>query len=123
MRNFNPEVHRANIRKVDRMPESEWTMVERKLRNSPSNFIPCTKNACNSKIHNAHRCWWIHPDLRPNIQKSTEPRIGSDIDNSNQKMSKELKPPLSDFRSLMKRHHDFILLQISNEDNAELNFH
>ena len=68
MRNFNPEFHRANIREVDRMPESEWTIIERKLRNSSSNFIPCNKKARNSKIHYAHRCWWIHPDLRPNIQ-------------------------------------------------------
>ena len=65
----------------------------------------------------------IHPDLRLNFQKSTEPRIGSDIDSSNQNLSKEIRPPLSDFRSLMKCHHDFVLLQISNKDNAKIQFY
>ena len=29
MRNFNPEVYRDNIRRVNRLPESEWTKAEK----------------------------------------------------------------------------------------------
>ena len=77
MRNFNPEVHRENIRKVDRVPESEWTMVQRKRKYSSSKFIPCNKYACNSICHNTDQCWWLNPHLRPNISISIEPTKGS----------------------------------------------
>ena len=53
-----------------------------------------------SKIHNAVRCWWLHPDL--------------------QKVDKDIKPPVSDYRFLMKYNHDFISQQVSNEYNAEI---
>ena len=99
MRKFNPEVHRDNIRKVDRVPESEWTMVQRKLEHSSSNFIPCNKNSCKSRIHNAARCWWTHPELRSNILNSSCRKKGSEIEKINQKMDKGLIPSVSAYRS------------------------
>ena len=53
MGSFNLEVHHDNIRKADRVPEFEWTKVQRKLKYSSFNFIACNKNACNSKTYNA----------------------------------------------------------------------
>ena len=97
MRNFNPKVHRENIRNVDRVPKSEWTMVQRKKKNQSSlSIIPGNKYACNSKCHNEDRCWWLHPHLRPINQISTSLKNGSDIKIFNLKLYKGKKPPISD---------------------------
>ena len=43
MINFNSEVHRATIRKVDREPESKLTMVQSKKKKSSLSIIQCNK--------------------------------------------------------------------------------
>ena len=92
------------------MPESEWTMIQRKCQYSSLNFIPCNKNACNSKVHNAARCWWIHPELRPNILNSSGPKQGSEIEIIKHIVDKGEMPLVSEYRSLMKCHHYFAIL-------------
>jgi hypothetical protein len=124
MRNFNPEVHRDNIRKVENVPESEWTMVKRQKKNQSSlSIITCTKYACNSKFHNEERCWWLHPHLRPNSKISSVPKTGSDIENNILTLNKVKTNHVSDQISLMKSHHDFILSKISIETNSEIRIH
>ena len=124
MRNFNPEVHRDNIRKVDIVPKSEWTMVKRQKKNQSSlSIIPCNKYACNSKCHNEERCWWLHPHLRPNSKISSVPKTGSDIENNILTLNKVKTNHVSDQISLMKSHHDFILSKISIETNSEIRIH
>ena len=76
MRNFKPEVHRANISKVENMPDSDWTMVQRKIKSSSKTFRPCNKHACNSNSHTVYRCRWINPELHPNINISNVPNKG-----------------------------------------------
>ena len=123
MRNFNSEVYRDNIHKVDRVPISEWKMVQRKKKNKSSLSILCNKFACNSKCHTEDRCWWIHPELRPNYKFLTVPKQGSEFEQVNQNVNKVIKPHVSDSRSLMKCHHDFILCKISQESNSEIRIH
>ena len=120
MRNFNPEVHRDNIRKVENVPESEWTMVQRKVKKQYPLFIPCNRNGCNSKIHNADKCWWINPAQRPNYQISIEPTKGSKVlENNNQRIK---KPPDCVYRSSMLLHHDYIKSLILIESNLQIRF-
>ena len=88
MRNFKPEVHRATISKVANMPKSEWTMVQRKIKFSLKTFIPSNKHACDSKSHTMDRCWWINPELRPNINISNGPNSGAEIETSNLNLHK-----------------------------------
>ena len=40
-----------------------------------------------------------------------------------QKADKELIPPVSDYRSLTKSHHDFVIVRLSHESNADIIFH
>ena len=78
----NPEIHRLNIGEVEIVPQlSEWTIVQRKIKNKSSHFIPCTKSSCNSKYHTKDRCWWINPELRPNIQNTITSKKVQDIVN------------------------------------------
>ena len=66
----NPEIHRVTIGEVEIVPESDWILVARKMKTKSSLFIPYTKSSCNSKSHSKDRCWWINPELRPNIQNT-----------------------------------------------------
>ena len=120
MRNFNPEVHRANISKVEYIPESEWIMVQRKVKSSLNKFIPCNKHACNSKSHTIDRCRWINPELRPNIKISNVPNIGSEIESSNRHLPKLTTNQVNDHRSCMQSHYDFIMCKLSQESNSEI---
>ena len=71
----NPEIRRVTIGEVEIVPESDWIFVARKSKTKSSLFITCTKSACNSKTHSKDRCWWINPELRPNIQNTIVSKI------------------------------------------------
>ena len=119
----NPEIHRVTIGEVEIVPESDWILVGRKKKTNSSLFIPCTKSSCNSKSHSKDRCWWINPELRSNYKFSTVPKHGSECEHVNQKVSKVIILHVSDHRSLMKSHHDYILRKILQESNSEIRIH
>ena len=119
MRNFKPEVHRANISKVDNIPDSDWTMVQRKIKSSLKTFISCNKHTCNSKIHAVDRYWWKNPELRPNINISNVPNNGSEIETSNLNFNKITPNQVYDQESWMKTHYNFIMCKLSQESNSE----
>ena len=75
--------------------------------------------SCN-KNHNAERCWWIHPEFRPNNHTSTVSKLGVEFDNIDQKLNKVTIAQDSNYRSLMKCHHDFIVQKILQELNSEI---
>ena len=80
------------------------------------------KNSCTSKLLNATRGCWIQPELRPNILNSFRPKQDSEIENIHQIVDKEIISPVFEYSSMMKCHHDFVILQISNKSNAEIIF-
>ena len=120
MRNFKPEVYRAHISRVENMAESEWTLVQRKIKSSLKLFLPCNKHACNSKSHTVDRCWWINPILRYNINISNEPNQGAEIETSNLNVNKVKPNQFYDHRSWMKSHYYFIMCNLSQESNLEI---
>ena len=58
-----------------------------------SKFIPCTSLKCNSTLHTADKCYFLHPELRPDAKKvpsSKKAQVAVTADNSSLELTSGL---------------------------------
>ena len=82
-----------------------------------------SRNACNSKSHTEDRCWWIHPELRPNIQSTIMPGKVQDIVNQNTNQKQEKLNSVSDLLSIMTAMQGYIKLQMPLNFSEDIKLH
>ena len=73
----------------DKKPE-----IKSQEKSIVSKFVPCTSSKCNSTIHIADKCYFLHPELRPDAKKvpsSKKAHVAVTTDTSSLELTSGLK--------------------------------